>query len=180
MLISIILVLLAVTVWLFLERRILLQKVNLPPAPWAYSYYDAGNGEIGGYISAKGTWESNIKLAYPWNVNQVDCWKRWNTCIVAQAYTTGKNGIGRINLINSDLSYYDIESWDMNKVIAKNTALCAETVLTIDRTQKKMTTITTPINSDTEGCKSGADLLGEVEVETNILIDGSKKWLSTF
>jgi len=174
-----IIVLMSIFAWQFIKINNLSRNANLPPSPWLDSFYDAGNDDslFGGYVSAKGTWESNLKLAYPYNINQIDCWKKWEYCFVAEAYTTGYE---RNNMINTDINYLEIESWDSYKIIAKNTGMCAETILTIDRTSEKITEITTPINTETDGCKSGAKLLGEIEVQTNVLIDGSKKWIDEF
>jgi hypothetical protein len=172
-------ILIATVIYQYIEIKKLNDTANNPPLPYLYNFYDAGDGGvIGNYVSARGTWESNLKLAYPYDMSQVDCWKQWENCIVADAYTTGNKSIGGINMINANMYYYEIESWDDYKIIAKNSAMCAETVLTVDRTSKKITTITTPINSETEGCNE--KLIGEVEVQTNVLADGSKKWMNNF
>lgn len=165
--ILILVILVGVIVWQFQAVKFLSKRIYFPPSPSSYYYDDAGNGKFGGSVSAKGTWQSNLELTYPYNINEVNCWRKWNSCIVAQAYITGVEGILQTNVLNTDVIYFEIESWDNNKIVARNfPEAYAETILTVDRTLEKITTITTSVYTG--------------EVQTNILVDGSEKWRNEF
>lgn len=94
-----------------------------------YSFVDSGD-----YISVQGTWTSNIKLAGPLQVTQLDCWREWNHCIEARAQIL----YGNLNVITV---YWEIKNWGVEELTFKDIdhSLCKVQSLHVDRKSKIVT-----------------------------------------
>jgi hypothetical protein len=107
-----------------------------------YNFYDGGN-----YISAQGTWTSNIKLAAPLQVTKLDCWRQWNHCIEATAQIL--DGYLHVNT-----SYWEIRNWGAEELTFKDNdlSLCKVESLRVDRKSKIVTATNAPKRPKPDSC----------------------------
>lgn len=105
-------------------------------------------------VNAEGVWMSEADLANDVNAVEIDCWKEWNTCVIAQgdlvAYTSG------VPTLSGAVDYYEITKWDLDEIKAKSgTAFgCFEYELTLDRIHQTVSSVRKKI--DNQGlCEGG-------------------------
>lgn len=131
-----------------------------------------------GYIHAEGSWViQGDESAYPMNVTDIDCWKEFRNCIIADAHvTTPRDGDSGSSYVSVDTSYWEITSWSETRVVAEQSGLCRRNVLTVDEQAKQVFQVQTDLNA--ADCK---DLIGPMsKPRMTTLEDGVKVGLAHY
>jgi peptidoglycan hydrolase-like protein with peptidoglycan-binding domain len=121
------------------------------------------------FVSAKGTWVmENDKIAYPYNVSEISCYRELRYCFEATA-----DMIATAQMTSHGF-LWPVAQWDDVEVISKadDSGVCSRTTLHLNRATKSVTKLTTPkINEGV--CKDNKEILSK-------LVDGNEVWSQRF
>ncbi|MDO9027971.1 MAG: hypothetical protein Q7U68_03825 [Candidatus Roizmanbacteria bacterium] len=137
--------------------------ITLPP----YTFYDSAKEGSDGLVTAEGSWIStNSDLAFPLSTMNIECWKKYGNCWIADAT------IFKYNYLSSGLNLKEIKYWNNDFIETKPSIpllKCVEETYRIDRRSETVTYIRKTINQ--EGLCEGYSK----EPITAILDDGLKR-----
>lgn len=106
------------------------------------------------FFSAKGSWISDTKLAYPAQTTEITCYKNWGYCIENNAQL----GIGNVLSVDSTLQPIDLWTKDLITTKPSESAFgCVEYTSRIDRINKRVTSIRTTKNNKEGLCEGIQD-----------------------
>lgn len=134
-----VIIIVALVIWIQrLEKDVVI-------APSGFNDFFVHNG----YVSASGTWESNVKMAWPLHIVKLECFQDKNFCVEATASKSD-------NYVRVDTDYWDITDWgnDEIKVADNESSICASIHLRIDIKNKSVTKVASIKQPTTDECKS--------------------------
>jgi hypothetical protein len=124
----------------------------VPVSPPSAMVSSVGNNS---YVQARGTWTRTDlvgdAIANPLQTSTILCVRGNDKCTEAKGYIGG-------NVLFSDIITYDVQSWTNDAIVLKDEQMCAITLYTIDLNTKKVTGAGRKANTETEFCKTGAQM----------------------
>lgn len=119
--------------------------VKLP----TYSFVDLG--ELGGLVTAEGSWVSSEKPESPFQTVDIQCWQNWGNCIIAVATYNHDN-----NFLSNYVDIGEIAEWTDEYIQTKPAkpmeGSCVEEYYRLDR-RSELVTYTRNIISQDDICK---------------------------
>jgi len=110
-------------------------------------------------VIAEGTWirsgiSESSALGYPLQTSKIECIKQENHCIESMASVSSNPSVANSgNVLMTDLTIYEIQSWTPDSIIFRNDLQCATEIFTIDLNTQAVTGAGHPSNFDDPWCK---------------------------
>ena len=119
----------------------------LPP----YSFYDSKESGSDDLVSASGSWiPSQTKLAFPVSTVNIECWREFGHCWIADATLTEKD------YISSGLNLEEIQYWNDDFIETKPSSPllgCVEEVYRLDRRSQTVSYTRRTIDNTSAMCE---------------------------